>query len=107
MNSFIHVNEENFDQVILKADAPVLLEFGATWCSPCKRLEPELEKVAAGQAGKVSVAKLDVDESANLTMQYQVMSVPTTILFVKGQPVQRMTGYQSRDRILEKIESYL
>jgi thioredoxin 1 len=107
MSSFVHVNQENFDQVVLKAGAPVLVEFGATWCAPCKRLEPELEKLAAEQGGKVTLAKLDVDESADLTMRYQVMSVPTTILFVNGQAMERLTGYQPKDRVLEKIEPHL
>lgn len=107
MSSFTHVNEENFDQIILHAGKPVLLEFGATWCAPCKRLEPELEKLATGLSGRVDLAKLDVDESANLTMQYQVMSVPTLILFVGGEAKQRMTGFQPKDRVQEKIEPYL
>ncbi len=107
MSPFTHINEENFDQVILHADAPVLLEFGAAWCGPCKRLEPELEKLAAGLSGKVSLAKLDVDESSNLTMQFQVMTVPTLILFIQGEAKQRLTGFHPKDRVLEKIEPFL
>ncbi len=107
MSSFLQINEENFDQEVVHSNVPVLLEFGATWCGPCKRLEPELEKLAAGLGNKLQLAKLDVDESANLAVQFQVMSVPTLILFIQGQARQRLTGYQPKDRVLEKIEPYL
>ncbi len=107
MSPFVHINEENFEQAVLHADGPVLLEFGAVWCGPCKRLEPELEKLAAGLSGKVRLAKLDVDESSNLAVQFQVMSVPTLILFVQGQVKQRLTGFHPKDRVLDKIEPYL
>ncbi len=107
MSPFLQINEENFEQAVLHADEPVLLEFGAVWCGPCKRLEPELEKLAAGLSGKVRLAKLDVDESSNLAIQFQVMSVPTLILFVQGQVKQRLTGFHPKDRVLDKIEPYL
>ena len=107
MDSFEIVTEANFPQEVLKSELPVMAEFGAPWCAPCKRLEPELLQLAKQWNGKVRLAKLDVDQSANLVMQYQIMTVPTLILFVKGQPVQKLTGLQPRQRILEKFSPYI
>jgi thioredoxin 1 len=107
MGSFLHVDESNFEQEVLNSATPVLVEFGAEWCGPCKRLEPELEHLATTWGNKVRLARLDVDESSNLTMHYQVMAVPTIILFVDGDAAQRLTGYQPRERVVEKVEPYL
>jgi thioredoxin 1 len=107
MDTLMHVNEADFDKEVLKSEQPVLVEFGATWCQPCKMLEPVLVRLGQEWAGKMRIATVDVDESVNLTMQMQVMGVPTVILFVKGQAVARFSGYLSRERILEKLGRYL
>ena len=107
MESFFHVDENNFDQEVLNSGTPVLLEFGAVWCMPCKQLEPELAKLGGEWTGKVRLAKVDVDESPDLTMKLGVMGVPTLILFVKGEAKQRLVGYQPRQRIIEKMGSFL
>ncbi len=108
MDSFLHVDEANFEDQVLKAEKPVLVEFGATWCVPCRQLEPELARLEESEwAGKVQLVKLDVDESPSVTMKYGVMSVPTMILFVKGEAKQRLTGLQSRQRIVEKMSAFL
>lgn len=107
MSVFVQIDESNFEEEVLRSDIPVLAEFGAVWCGPCKRVEPELEKLGESFSGKLKLAKLDVDESSNTTIRYQVMTVPTIILFVNGEPRERMSGYQSRDRIMSKIEQYL
>ena len=107
MESFEIVTEDSFPKEILNSDLPVMAEFGAPWCAPCKRLEPELLELAKQWAGKVRLAKLDVDQSVNLVMQYQIMTVPTLLLFVKGQAVQRLTGFQPRQRIIEKFAQYI
>jgi thioredoxin 1 len=104
---FFHVNDNNFDLEVLKSGKPVLLEFGATWCGPCRQLEPELAKLGNEWTGKVRFAQVDVDESPDLTMKFGVMGVPTLILFVKGEAKQRLTGYQPRQRIIEKMGSFL
>ena len=107
MSPFLPVNASNFDQSVLKSPTPVLLEFGATWCGPCKRLEPMLEQLAKTWAGKVQIAKMDVDENVDLVTRYQIMSVPTVILFVKGEEAQRMTGLQPLERIVAKFEQHI
>ncbi len=107
MEAFLHVDEGNFEKEVLKSAVPVVLEFGAVWCQPCKQLEPVLTQLGHEWGSKVRLVKVDVDESVNLVMQYQVMGVPTVILFSKGQPAARFTGYQSRERILDKLGSFI
>ena len=108
MSVFIHISDSTFAQEVTKSSLPVLVEFGAEWCVPCRQMEPVLEQIAGAEwKGKVRLAKIDVDESVNLTMQFQVMSVPTLILFVNGEARQRLSGKQSRDRLVEKFRPYL
>jgi thioredoxin 1 len=102
-----HVGETDFDSEVISANLPVLVDFTAVWCGPCKMLEPIVEQLAQEWEGKVKIVKLDVDENADLAMQYQIMGVPTLILFSNGQPLERMTGYQPKQRILSKINPHL
>jgi len=102
---FLHVNEYNFKSEVLDSQTPVLVEFGAEWCQPCKRLDPILEQLSAGWKERVRVTRVDVDESGSLAMQMQVMSVPTLILFIKGSEAARLVGLQSPERIDGKINS--
>ena len=108
MSSFVHVSDSSFDQEVAQSSLPVLVEFGAEWCGPCRQMEPILEQMLNAEwKGKVRLAKVDVDESVQLTMQFQVMSVPTLILFVNGEVRQRVNGKQPRDRLVEKFRAYL
>ncbi len=103
MGELAHVGEADFKQEVLDAGQPVLVDFTATWCGPCKMIDPIVAQLAQEWAGKVKVVKLDVDDNPELAMQYQVMGVPTLMLFVKGRPSQRITGYQTKDRIVAKF----
>ncbi len=103
----VHVNEENFQSEVLASPQPVVVDFTAAWCGPCKLLDPVVKQLAQEWGDKVKVVKLDVDSNPNLAMQYQVMGVPTLILFVNGEPTQRLTGYQPKDRILAKFSPHL
>ena len=108
MSFFVNINDASFDFEVLKSQLPVLVEFGAEWCGPCRQMEPLLEQLAAGDwKGKLRLAKIDVDQSVNTTMQFQVMSVPTLILFVNGEARQRVSGKQPRDRLVEKFSPYI
>lgn len=107
MSAFIHINDSTFDQEVRQSPVPVLVEFGAEWCGPCRQMEPVLEQLAGEWKGLMRIAKVDVDESVHLTMHYQVMSVPTLIIFVKGEPLQRSSGNQPRARIVEKFSPYI
>ncbi len=98
-----HVNEDNFQEEVLGSIVPVLVDFTAVWCGPCRMLDPVVVQLAQDWEGRVKVVKLDVDENPNLAVQYQVMGVPTLMLFNQGQPSQRVSGYQPKDRLLAKF----
>ena len=100
------VAEGAFKQEVLESTTPVLVDFTAVWCNPCKLLDPIVKQFAQEWAGKVKVVKLDVDDSPNLAMNYQVMGVPTLMLFKGGKPVERVTGYQPKDRLEKKFKPH-
>jgi thioredoxin 1 len=107
MANLPEVNEDNFQDEVLSATQPVLVDFSAVWCSPCKMLDPIVEQLAQEWNGKIKVVKLDVDHNPNLAMDYQVMGVPTLMLFLNGEPLERMTGFQPKDRISARITPHL
>jgi thioredoxin 1 len=103
----LRVDEVNFKLEVLEAALPVLVDFTAAWCGPCKMLDPVVKQLAQEWDGHVKVVKLDIDENQDLTVQYQVMGVPTLMLFVKGQPVQRVSGYVPKDKLVAKFKPFL
>ena len=102
-----NVNEAEFRNEVVNSTLPVLVDFTAEWCGPCKMLDPIGTQLAQDWAGRVRVVKLDVDENAAVAVQYQVMGVPTLMLFVGGKPVQRLSGYQPKERIKAKLSPHL
>ena len=102
-----HVNEDDFQDEVIKAAQPVLVDFTAVWCAPCKMLDPVVKDLAQEWGEKVKVVKLDVDHNPNLAMQYQVMGVPTLMLFINGEVSERVTGYQPKERIVSKFSPHL
>src|SRR5512139_3571277 len=97
------LSEATFNNEVLDSSQPVLVDFTAVWCGPCKMLDPIVKQLAKDWLGKVKVVKLDVDDNPNVTMDYQVMGVPTLMLFKGGAPVERVTGYQPKDRLEKKF----
>lgn len=98
----IKVNLENFAQEVLKSDKPTLVDFYADWCGPCKMMAAEIDAYAE-ETTKVKVCKLNVDESTDLAMTFGVMSIPTVILFEKGQEVKRFVGAKEKHQIAEFV----
>ncbi len=107
MSELVHVSEDTFQADVLDATQPVLVDFTAVWCGPCKMLDPVVKELAQAWNGHVKVVKLDVDNNPNLAMQYQVMGVPTLMLFKNGQPIERVTGYQPKNRLEKKFQPHL
>jgi len=101
------VYDSDFDARVLRAGKPVLVDFGAEWCHPCRKLDPLVEELATEWAGRLDVLRLDVDESAQSAMRFGVMSVPSLILFVGGEVKERLVGFQPKGRIQNAIEPHL
>lgn len=102
-----HVNSDNFDQEVLKAETPVLVDFYAEWCGPCKMAEPIINTLAEEFAGKVKIVKLNVDENQQISQQYQVMSIPTIIVFKDGKEAERKVGFPGETGYRQLIDSQL
>ncbi len=107
MGHVIQVNDANFDQEILQAGQPVLIDFTAPWCGPCKMVDPIVEELAAEWDGKVKVVQVNADESPQIVMHFRVRGVPTLMVVVDGQVKARLTGYKPKAKIIKKFAPHL
>ena len=107
MSDLIHFSDSTFETEVLNATQPVLVDFTAAWCGPCRMLDPVVEQLADELGGKLRVGKLDIDENPEITLKYQVMGVPTLILFVNGQQKERLMGYMPKHKIEAKLKAHL
>ena len=107
MANTIDVTTSSFSDDVLKSDKAVLVDFWATWCGPCKMVAPVLDEIAGENADKLTVAKLDIDANPEVARDYQVMSVPTMILFSGGQPVKQIVGAKPKAALLDDLADHI
>lgn len=101
------ITDQSFEREVLQSEAPVLVDFWAPWCPPCRMLAPELEKLAAEESRAIKVAKLDIDQNTGTPARYGVQSIPTLILFKGGQEVARLLGYMPKAALAAQIGKHL
>jgi len=105
--NIVTLTAENFAKEVLQSATPVLVDFWAEWCGPCKVIAPVLEEISTDQGDKIEIAKLNIDENLDVTRRYDVMSIPTLILFKDGEPVVRVVGARGKAQLLQEIGAYL
>ena len=106
-NNVIEITKDNFESEVLGSDVPVLVDFWAVWCGPCKMLAPVLEELAEDMNGKMEIVKVDVDQEGDLAMKFGIMSVPTMIVFKDGEAVKQISGYQAKGQLLNILNPLL
>jgi len=106
MDDLINVTEDTFQVEVLDSSDPVLVDFSAVWCGPCKMLDPIVKQLAGEWNGKVKVVKIDADQNPNILMQYSVLGIPTLLFFKGGEIKERITGYLPKDKLVAKFSPH-
>jgi thioredoxin 1 len=106
-NHTLEFSDQSFEQDVLKSHQPVLVDFWATWCAPCRMIAPTVDTIAAEYAGRVKVGKLNVDENLMVTSRYGIRSIPTLLLFKAGEIQEQMSGATSKDALNKLLDKYL
>jgi thioredoxin 1 len=105
MGTALHVTDQDFDAEVLKSEVPVLVDFWAPWCGPCRMIAPAVDELARENAGSAKVVKINVDDSPGAAQQYGVSSIPTLVVFKGGQPVERFVGVQTKDKLQSALDA--
>jgi thioredoxin 1 len=101
------LSDATFDEEVKGATEPVLVDFWAEWCGPCKMIAPILEEIASEQSGKLRIGKLNVDDNPDIARRFEVMAIPTLILFKDGEPAKRIVGAKGKNQLLEEVREFL
>ena len=101
------LSDATFDEEVGAADEPLLVDFWAEWCGPCKLIAPVLDEIAGENVGKLRIAKLNVDDNPDIARRFEVMSIPTMIVFKDGQPAKRMVGAKGKGQLLQELSDFL
>ena len=107
MSKPIVIDDGNFDQTVLQSTTPVLVDFWAPWCRPCLMAAPVLEELAGEYAGRIIIAKLDVDQNPRTAAQYKIMAIPNLIIFKNGQPASQIVGYKPKTELKRELDAAL
>ncbi|MCL5257192.1 MAG: thioredoxin [Chloroflexi bacterium] len=107
MGKPVEVSDQTFDQEVVKATTPVLVDFWAAWCGPCRMVSPVVDQIGEEQGDKLKIAKVDVDQNQDVAGRLGIASIPTLILYKGGQPVERLVGYMPKARLMERIQPHL
>ena len=107
MTQIVELTDDTFKSEVLESDVPVMVDFSAVWCGPCKALHPIIDSVAPEFDGKVKICKIDIDQNRNTPTQYQIMAVPTLIFFREGKPVDKFTGLLGKGELKKKLEALI
>jgi thioredoxin 1 len=106
-DALVHVSDGDFEQMVAGSPVPFVLDFWAPWCGPCRMMEPVLAEVAAEAGGKFTVGKLNVDENADTATRFDILSIPTLLVFVDGTVVKKLVGAMSKKKLLDELAPWL
>jgi len=107
MNKPITIDDGKFDQTVLQSDEPVLVDFWAPWCRPCLMVAPILDELAEEYSGRISIARIDIDQNPKTAARYNIMSIPTLLLFKKGEPVSHIVGFRPKEELRQNLDAAL
>ena len=107
MSTVLHLTDQNFDAEVIKSNLPVLVDFWAQWCGPCKMIAPIIDEIANDLKGQLKVTKVNVDDAQELAAKFNIMSIPTLLLFKDGKPVEQIIGALSKDQLVARIKGKL
>lgn len=107
MSNVIDVNSEIFEHEVLNSEIPVVVDFWATWCGPCRKLAPVIDEISQGYEGKVKFAKLNVEQNKDIATKYSISGIPCLLVFKNGEPIERMAGLMPKSTILSNIDKHI
>jgi len=107
MNKPIAIDDSSFDQIVLQAKTPVLVDFWAAWCAPCRMVAPIVDELAEEYSGRISFAKVDVDQNSKIATRYGIMAIPNLIIFKNGKPASQIVGYKPKEELKRSLDAAL